>query len=330
MLYTVRTPLRVSFFGGGTDYPEYFRRGRGAVLGMAVNKYIYISAFRLLSCLEYRYRLSYSRLEQVGSADEIQHPAVREAFRLYGVTDPLDVSVMADLPANSGLGSSSSFSVGLLNLISHMAGASVTKLDLAQRAIHLEREVLGENVGVQDQLHAAFGGFNRFDLTDNRVRISPLQMTGPCQDRLMQSLFLVYTGVKRHASKILDEQVTATASGSLDRDLSHLLGLVDDATAVLEGRDPVTMLNDFGAMLHEGWLTKRRLSARISSPEIDALYEQARGSGAIGGKLCGAGAGGFLLAVVPPERRGEFLDGMADRQVMPITMDTQGSVVLRQ
>lgn len=328
MMIVSRTPLRVSFFGGGTDYPEYFERARGAVLGMAVDKYVYISALRLSSILDYRYRVSYSRIETVTDAAQIQHPVVRAVIAHYGVQDALDLSIMADLPAKSGLGSSSSFTVGFLNLVAALQKRQITKLDLARHAVFVERGLLEENVGVQDQYHAAFGGLNRFDFGKDRTRISPVPMTGPCLDALTSSLFLLYTGITRFASATLDEQMEKTRSGSVDRDLSHLLALTDQAVGVLEGGDPEAMLAEFGAMLHEGWETKKRLSSRVSNPGIDALYAAAREAGALGGKLCGAGSGGFLLMLVPPERQARFHAALPNVAITRIGLDTIGSTIL--
>lgn len=330
MLIVARTPLRVSFFGGGTDYPEYFERAEhgGAVIGMAIDKYVYISALRLASILEYRYRVSYSRMETVREAAAIQHPVVRNVLAHYGVTEALDFSIMADLPAKSGLGSSSSFTVGFINLICTLQKRQVTKLDLARQACFVERELLRENVGVQDQYHAAFGGLNRFDFTADRTRISPVQMRSQCFDALTSSLFLIYTGVTRFASATLDEQMEKTRSGAVDRDLSHLLALTDQAVDVLEQEDPERTLAEFGAMLHEGWETKKRLSSKVSSPEIDTLYDAARYAGALGGKLCGAGSGGFLLMLVPPDRQDDFLTRMDDAAITRIGIDTVGSTIL--
>ena len=328
MMIVSRTPLRVSFFGGGTDYPEYFQRARGAVIGMAIDKYIYISALRLSSVIDYRFRVSYSKIETVGEATDLQHPVVRNILQHYKLTEPLDISIMADLPARSGLGSSSSFTVGLINLVHALQKAPVTKLDLARTAVFVEREMLAENVGVQDQYHAAFGGLNRFEFTSGRTRIEPVHMTAPCQAALTGSLFLVYTGVTRFASRTLEEQMQRTADHSVDRELSHLLTLVDQAGTVLEGEDPERLLQEFGAMLHEGWETKKRLSSKVSNPEIDALYDAALQAGALGGKLCGAGSGGFLLMLVPPDRQQVFLDRMSATSVIQIGMDTVGSTIL--
>lgn len=328
MLIVSRTPLRVSFFGGGTDYPEYFERARGAVIGMAIDKYLYIAALRLSSILDYRYRVSYSRIETLTDADAIQHPVVRSVIRHFDVADPLDLSVMADLPARSGLGSSSSFTVGLVNLVCSLQKRQITKLDLARTAVFVERELLAENVGVQDQYHAAFGGLNRFDFESNRARITPVQMTAPCLAALTGSLFLVHTGIDRFASETLVEQMDRTRSGAADGDLSHLLALTDQAVATLEGEDPDRMLGDFGAMLHEGWETKKRLSSRVSNGRIDRLYEAARAAGAFGGKLCGAGGGGFLLMLVPPERQDRFREQLNEHVIIPVGLDTIGSTIL--
>jgi D-glycero-alpha-D-manno-heptose-7-phosphate kinase len=328
MLVTSRTPLRVSFFGGGTDYPEYFSRYPGAVVGMAINKYIYISALKLTSFIDYRYRLSYSRIEKASCADDIDHPVVRSVLKHYKVEDALDINVIADLPASSGLGSSSAFTVGFINLIAALRRQSMTRLDLGRAAIHVERELLQERVGVQDQLHAAFGGMNRFDFVNDRIRITPVQMTAECQDYLMSSLVLVYTGVTRFASQVLDEQIQATKESRIDRELSHLLALTMQAVEVLEGNDAETMLKSFGAMMHDGWQIKRQLSSSVSSPEIDALYGTALAAGALGGKLCGAGSGGFLLMVVPPPQMPKFKEVMNGAYLIPVDMDRQGSMIL--
>ena len=328
MIIVSRTPLRISFFGGGTDYPEYFQRTRGAVLGMAIDKYVYVAALRLTNTLDFRYRVSYSRLETVNDASEIQHPVVRSVLQHYGVHDPLALSILTDLPARSGLGSSSSFTVGCINLISSLQQRQITKLDLAREAVYIERELLHENVGVQDQHHAAFGGLNRFDFEGTRVRLSPVQMTGPCQAALNASLFLIYTGLSRYASETLDEQMERTRERKVDNELSHLLALTDQGVEVLESNDPERMLTDFGAMLHEGWMTKKQLSSKISNPHIDVLYEDTRAAGALGGKLCGAGSGGFLLMLVPPERQAAFRERLGSEAIVPVTLDTIGSTIL--
>ncbi|HEU5066881.1 MAG TPA: hypothetical protein VFT61_01670 [Sphingomicrobium sp.] len=318
----------MSFFGGGTDYPDYFSRRPGAVVGMAINRYVYVSAVRLSDIIDYKYRLTYSRLERVLDASELEHPVVRALLQHECIECPLDISIQADLPASTGLGSSSSFTVGLVNLLNALKGNTVTRLDLGRKAIHVEQVLLQENVGVQDQLHAAFGGLNRFDFVDGRIRITPVQMRTECENYLLSSLVLVYTGKTRFASKVLTEQVKSTKEQKLDRELSHLLTLVSQSVDILEGADPESLLRDFGAMMHEGWQTKRSLSSGISNPEIDGLYDAALAAGALGGKLCGAGGGGFLLMIVPPENRRKFEQALAGHNLIPIGMDRHGSVIL--
>jgi D-glycero-alpha-D-manno-heptose-7-phosphate kinase len=327
-LLIARTPLRISFFGGGTDYPDFYERGRGAVLGMAIDRHIYVAALELPEMLSYRYRLSYSRIETVKDPEDLQHPVVREVLKHFQVRQALDISVIADLPASSGLGSSSAFTVCLLKLIAALQSRLLTNLDLARQAVFVERCLLGENVGVQDQHHCTFGGLNRFEFEAKRTRIIPVQMSAPCLAALTDSLFLLHTGITRHASKTLDEQMTKTRSGTVDEELSHLLTLTDQGGDVLESSDPERMLIDFGAMLHEGWETKKRLSSRISSPAIDDRYAAARSAGALGGKLCGAGSGGFLLLLVPPDHQMRFLQCFADEVVLKVGMDAIGSTVI--
>lgn len=328
MLLASRTPLRVSLFGGGTDYPEYFHRHRGAVVGMAIDKYVYVSLLRLRDFIDYRYRVSYSRLETVHRHEEIQHPVVRALLDRFHVDEGVDISIMADLPARSGLGSSSSFTVGLLNLLCALLGRSLTKFDLAREAVYVERDMLQERVGVQDQYHAAIGGLNRFDFTKERVRVAPVQITGPCLDALIGSFVLVYTGLTRFASQVLEEQVSKTGAQKLDTELSHMLALTDQAVDVLEGPDPDRLVAEIGAMLHDAWMTKKGLSKNISNADIDHLYDAARAAGAIGGKLCGAGAGGFLLMVVPRDRAANFEERFADVPTIRFQLDTQGSIIL--
>jgi D-glycero-alpha-D-manno-heptose-7-phosphate kinase len=328
MLITSRTPLRVSFFGGGTDYPEYFKRNRGAVLGMAINKYIYISALPLASFIQYKYRVSYRIVETTMSVDNIQHPVVRAVLKSNGINTALDINIISDMPASSGLGSSSAFTVGLVKLVNALNGSELTRLDLGLEAIRIEREVLGERVGIQDQLHASFGGLNKFDFVNDRIHITPVRMHSEVQHRLMSSLYLIYTGLQRYASETLKEQIDATKEKKVDTYLKSLHTLTDQALEVLEGTDPAKVVRDFGVMMHEGWQLKRRLSSKITNPAIDALYEKSLTAGALGGKLCGAGNGGFLLMVVPPERIGAFRDTMADNYVIKIELDKAGSTIL--
>lgn len=328
MLLTCRTPLRVSFFGGGTDYPEYIAQNRGAVLGMAIDKYVYISALKIGPFLDYKYRLSYSKHERVNQISEIEHPVVRAILSNYEYDQPLDISVLSDLPARSGLGSSSSFTVGFLNLISKILEIRQTKHDLAKKAISVERDMLLENVGLQDQHHAAFGGINRFDFYPKRTQISPVQISGNVLEELSESLFIVFTGIARYASETLDKQIENTKQKLITSELSHLLKLTDQAVDVLESDNSSGILREFGELLHESWETKRKLSKKVSTPAIDDLYTTARRNGALGGKLCGAGGGGFFLLLVPPEARTKVINALLPLRVVPIRVDCSGSTII--
>lgn len=328
MPYMTRTPLRVSLFGGGTDYPDYFARRPGAVIGMAIDKHIYIACTRVQTPIQHRYRVAYSKLELVEEISEIQHPVVREVLKDYGVEECLDISVMSDLPASGGgLGSSSSFTVGFVTLVRAMAGVEMTKLDIANEAIRFERDVLRENVGVQDQLHAAFGGLNRFDFDGGRIRITPVQLRAGTVAQLNKSMLLVYTGIPRRATVIVEEQITATKARALDKDLGNLYAMVGDCMDLLENNTH-NIVPELGRMLHESWLVKRQLTSKISNTSIDALYERARKAGAYGGKLCGAGGGGFLLMLAPPDHLAAIQAAVSPQAVLPIRMDTQGVSVL--
>lgn len=328
MPYMTRTPLRVSLFGGGTDYPDYFARRPGAVIGMAIDKHIYIACTRVQTPIQHRYRVAYSKLELVEEISEIQHPVVREVLKDYGVEECLDISVMSDLPASGGgLGSSSSFTVGFVTLVRAMAGVEMTKLDIANEAIRFERDVLRENVGVQDQLHAAFGGLNRFDFDGGRIRITPVQLRAGTVAQLNESMLLVYTGIPRRATVIVEEQITATKARALDKDLGNLYAMVGDCMDLLENNTH-NIVPELGRMLHESWLVKRQLTSKISNTSIDALYERARKAGAYGGKLCGAGGGGFLLMLAPPDHLAAIQAAVSPQAVLPIRMDTQGVSVL--
>ena len=328
MPLTTRTPHRISLFGGGSDYPDWFMRERGAVLGMAINKYVYVSALRLQDFLEYRYRVSYSRVETAHEVSAIAHPVVRAVLDHWQVRDPLDISVMSDLPARTGLGSSSSFSVGFRHLVAHLQGTPITRSELARDAVHVERVLLAERGGVQDQYHAAFGGFNRFDFNGTRVTVSPVQLSGAALRNFTDSCLLVYTGITRSASDVVASQVEATRAGTVDGPLRALVALVDAASAVIETTPTHELPSALAALLHEGWEAKKRLSSQISSTGIDALYDLARRHGAIGGKLCGAGAGGFLLLVADPADHPRIVDAIAPLQAITFRCDPDGAVVL--
>ena len=329
-MYLSRTPLRISLFGGGTDYEEYYARKPGAVIGMAINKYINIAAIRLSSLQEYRYRVSYSRLEMVKDIHDIQHDVVRECLKLPGYSSPIDISVIGDLPsAGSGLGSSSSFTVGLLNLLKQMYGKPCTKIDLATCAIHLERNVLKENGGVQDQLHAAFGGINRFDFSKDRIQITPLQISGETYTEINQSMVLVHTGIGRKSTEIAAEQKRIVRTGRIDKDLSELYQYVTECVSLLEAGGK-SCLQEVGSMLNESWAIKRSMSGAISNTDIDDLYAKIIEAGAYGAKLCGAGGGGYFAVLIDPKKKPELRKKLPGINIFDIQIDVHGSTILQR
>ncbi len=327
MLCTTRTPLRVSLFGGGTDYPDYFERAPGAVVGFSINRYIYISALILTAWQAYNYRIAYSTLEHTERLEDIQHPIVREVLRHYGVSERLDINILSDLPASGGLGSSSAFTVGFVNLISNMFARPLSKMELARKAMFVEQDLLAENVGVQDQLHTAMGGVNRFDFEGKRrFRMAPLHLDLPTLERLNSCMVLVHTGAPRKASDIAKEQIGAIKAGRSDPELAQLYTMVSAAVDVLEGGGDI--IPELGLMLREAWSVKRHLSSRVTNPMIDELYTRCLLAGAYGGKLCGAGGGGFMLMLVEPERRAALEAAVAPLPVIPIEIDVHGSTLI--
>jgi D-glycero-alpha-D-manno-heptose-7-phosphate kinase len=300
------------------------------VLGFTIDKYIYISALQLTAFVDYRNRLTYSRLEVGNDIADIQHPVVRAVLTREQFSSPMDYSIQADLPANAGLGSSSAFTVGFLSLITSLKGVSRTKLELAEDAIDIEQNVLKERVGIQDQLHAAFGGLNHFTFEGDRFGMNPVHVSGADLDRLADWLVLVYTGVKRHASEVLMAQVANTVEQKVDAELEAMVALVDEGHRVLETVHGDDLPVELARLLDESWQLKKRLSPNVSSPEIDDLYDRCRRAGALAGKLCGAGSGGFLLMVVPPDRRAALCDEFGADRCIDFRIEQSGSVVSRR
>ena len=264
-----RTPLRISFFGGGTDYPTWFRENGGAVLATTIDKYTYLHCRYLPPFFDFKSRIVWSKIEQVQQPAEIAHPAIRGVLEWLKIDDGVEIHHHGDLPARTGLGSSSSFTVGLLHALHALRGKLVSKRDLAEQAIHVEQQVLQENVGVQDQIQAAFGGFNRVDIhTDGSFEVAPLVVRPERLDELQSHLLLVYTGLSRHASEIAAEQVSSIPDKGSE--LRAMRALVDEAQGVLCSRQP---LLEFGRLLHESWELKRTLSSKIAPAFVDEIYE---------------------------------------------------------
>lgn len=320
-----RTPLRISFFGGGTDYPVWYRENGGAVLATTINKCCYITVRRLPPFFEYHSRISYSKVENVRRNAMIEHPSVRECLRFLGIEEGVEVHHVADLPARTGLGTSSAFTVGLLLALYALQDRMRDKHALAADAIHVEQDLIHEAVGAQDQVSAAYGGFNRInfhqegDIEVNRVMAPNGRLT-----ELEQHLALYFTGFSRTASEIAQEQVNLTAQRK--KELSAMLQMVDEAERIVTS--PHRPLEDFGRLLHETWQIKRSLTRKISNSDIDEIYEAGRSAGATGGKLLGAGGGGFMLFFVPPECRRVLRERLKNLLCVPFSFSNKGSHVV--
>jgi D-glycero-alpha-D-manno-heptose-7-phosphate kinase len=295
-----RTPMRISFFGGGTDYPVWYREHGGAVLSTTINKCCYITCRWLPPFFEHHSRVSYTKVENVAANSAIEHPSVRGCLQFMGMEEGVEIHHVADLPARAGLGTSSAFTVGLLLALYGLKDKMRDKQALAADAIHVEQEILREAVGAQDQVSAAYGGLNRINFHQNGpVEVNPI-VTAPSRlAQLEQNLALYFTGFSRIASEIAKEQIRMTPQRT--NELEAMLQLVGEGEAILS--NPSRPVDEFGRLLHEGWKLKKTLSQKITNTNIDDIYETGLRAGALGGKLLGAGGGGFMLFYVPPEQR---------------------------
>jgi D-glycero-alpha-D-manno-heptose-7-phosphate kinase len=319
-----RTPFRVSFFGGGTDYPVWFREHGGAVLATTIDKYCYISCRYLPPFFDHKTRIAYSRIEATKSNGDIEHPAVRGVLQYLHVDDGLEIHHDGDLPARTGLGSSSAFTVGLLHSLYALRHRMPSKAELAQVAIHIEQEVLQESVGCQDQVMAAHGGLCRVDFFQNgEIGYTPIVMNPERLARFQDHLLLYFTGFSRTASDIAKEQIARSKQRRVE--LFAMLQLVQEGVSVLVGdRD----LSEFGELLHEAWMVKRSLTSKISTPMIDDIYEAAQRAGALGGKLLGAGGGGFMLLFAKPDRHAQIREALPGLLEVPFRFEGLGSQIV--
>ena len=320
-----KTPLRISFFGGGTDYPIWIGEHGGAVLGTTIDKYSYITCRYLPPFFEHKYRIVYSKMENVKSIDDINHPSVRACIRFSGIQSGLEIHHDADLPARSGLGSSSSFTVGLLNCLNSLKREYTSKEKLAKDAIHFEQDLIGESVGCQDQIHAAYGGFNHIEfLQDGSFKVNPVILNLETMHALQDHCLLFFTGFSRFASEIASEQIKKTPEKK--KELNIMQEMVIDALKMLNGKN--VNIEDFGNLLHESWKLKRSLTDKITNDSINQIYELARESGATGGKLLGAGGGGFILFIAKPELHKTIKQKLRHLLYVPFKFENTGSSII--
>ncbi len=324
-MIVTRTPFRVSFFGGGTDYPAWYRERGGAVLATTIDKYCYITCRYLPQFFEHKHRIVYSKIENVREIAQIEHPSVRAVLGWRGVERGLEIPHDGDLPARSGLGSSSSFTVGLLHALSALEGRHITKRELAAQAIHVEQEVIREVVGSQDQVSAAHGGFNRIEFRpDESFQVEPIVLPKARLEELQASLMLCFTGLSRNAPEIAKSKIDNFSSR--EAELGAMQAMVDEAIGVL--RDPAKPIADFGRLLDASWQQKRRLSDKVSTPLIDDLYVRACKRGAVGGKILGAGGGGFLLLFAEPGAQAAIREELSGLVHVPMRFESEGSKVV--
>ena len=319
-----KTPYRVSFFGGGTDYPEWFQENGGSVLATTICHYCYIHGRVLPPFFDYKYRVVWSKIEQIIELNEIEHPVVREALKWMNIPFGMEIHHAGDLPARSGLGSSSSFSVGMLHMLHTLNGTTPSKEKLAKEAIFLEQSLLKETVGVQDQILTSHGGLNKVEiLPSGEYKLNPLALSKDRTSDFEDRILLFYTGVSRFASNIAKKQVLAMPKKTAE--LHEIQKLVNIATDLLcNGSD----LDDFGRLLHQTWQLKRGLELSISPDFVDDIYSKAIGAGALGGKLLGAGGGGFMVFYVNPDKKQSVLTALKELLLVPFKIDYYGSSMM--
>jgi D-glycero-alpha-D-manno-heptose-7-phosphate kinase len=319
-----RTPFRISFFGGGSDFPAWYNHSGGSVLSTTIDKYCYINCRHLPPFFSYKHRIVYSKYEHVNDIDEIIHPAVRETFRFMNVTRGLELHHDGDLPARAGLGSSSAFTVGLLHALYGLSGKIISKKRLSLEAIHIEQNMIKESVGSQDQVAAAFGGFNKITFQgDQRIEVTPLTISKERLDLLQDHLMLFFTGTTRFATDIEKEKID-----NLSRKKDILNGLSNLTGCAIDVLNDDGDLLDFGRLLHEGWALKKTLSDQVSNALIDDIYETAIRNGALGGKILGAGGGGFILFFVRIDQRERLKAALSHLLHIPFRFEYLGSQII--
>lgn len=317
-----QTPFRMSFFGGGTDFPGFYEEYGGSVISTTFDKYCFVTVSHLPRFFDYKNQITYSRIEKTDTVDMIEHPAVREAMKYLDMHE-LRMVYEADLPARSGLGTSSSFAVGMLNAFYALKGKYADKMQLAKDAIYVERTLCKESGGVQDQIAASFGGLNRINFSSEGFVVNPIIVSKERKKQLNDNLMLFFTGFSRFSSDIAKNQEKATNEKT--KELKEMLTLVDEAEQVLTSKGD---LNEFGRLLDYTWKLKRGITSKISNDSIDSLYSQAIEAGALGGKLLGAGGGGFLLFYVEKDKQATVRETLKDLLYVPFEFENMGTRVL--
>ncbi len=319
-----KTPYRISFFGGGTDYASWYNEHKGQVLTTSIDKYCYITCRELPPFHKHKFRIVYSRIEDVMKIAEIQHPSVKACLRFMKIKDGIEVHHDGDMTARSGLGSSSAFTVGLLNALYALKGHLVSPSQLAADAVYIEQEALKENVGAQDQVIAAYGGCNIVTFGDKQhLHVRPLTVSGDRLEELQDRLLLFYTGIPRIASEIAGEQIRKTPHRK--RELTLMCEMVDQAVEILNTNAGI---DRFGRLLHENWKLKRSLTDKITSPVIDDIYSAATRAGALGGKVLGAGGGGFMLFFADPKVQPKIRAALKNLLHVPFRFEYSGSSII--
>ncbi|MCB0417315.1 MAG: kinase [Bdellovibrionaceae bacterium] len=320
-----RTPFRISFFGGGTDYPAWYMKNGGQVLATTFDKYSYISCRLLPPFFEHKFRLVYSNIETVNHPSEMDHPAAKAVLCEMGQEAGLEIHYDGDLPARSGLGTSSAFTVGMINAVYALRGQRISSEELASQALHIEQNVIKEHVGSQDQICAAFGGFNHIKFKrDGSFDVSPMILSKERKQQFESHLMLFFTGFSRTAAKIAKSKIDNF--NNREKSLLKMHAMVDEAISIVQ-RDQ-TPLEYFGELMHENWELKKSLSDQVSTPKIDEIYDVARSAGAIGGKLLGAGGGGFLCLFVKPEMRSQVREALKHFIHVPFRFENSGSKIV--
>lgn len=318
-----RTPFRVSFFGGGTDYPGWFEKNKGAVLATTIDKYCYITCRYLPPFFEHKSRIIYSKMEQVQNINEINHPAVREVLRFLKISQGVEIHHDGDLPARTGLGSSSSFVVGLLNSLYALKGVMPTKGKLAEEAIHVEQKMCKENVGCQDQALAAHGGLNYIEFGgEEHLQVRRVTIPEKRIRNLEKHMMMFFTGFSRTASEIASHQIKNIPKK--EKELTAMYQMVQQAIKLLNNN----RIEEFGKLLNESWQIKRKLSSKVSTAQIDDIYETAQRAGALGGKLLGAGGGGFVLLFAPPSAQKKIREKLKKLLLVPFKFENLGTQII--